>query len=465
MLEAKPNASPSADRRTRRKEGRSPNREVSVRIRGKWPGNEVLVIIVRRGTKLRGRVVPLVEQIIDLHEKLRSLLHLVVRSKVHDGIARRKPLPEVVDAVGLIQIVFVASREGPPHGIEVQIRRDFRGGLVFDERLDYIPGDLRDAVAGLHGYVAIESQTSIIGAIPAAVNRLGALVGGVQKRVIASDREMLDPAAGIDFQPLAPRLAEVSEIAEARLLGCDEQKIVVVLSPEPTHVPVQVVFERSAHTGFQSPGDHLFERRIADQGIRQVAGFVGIGTSQFDGRRRAARFAVAEIRRGKARNDIRETGRRIKATENVLTIEGSTRSIRHQGQTIDIVYGSSVVAARNRECQRLAYRERVGGIQTEGVDEPVKIDARIHRNTVLGGAAVRECADGNDREMVGTQVAKLRTLLEDRTAAIPGRTRRDVIVRDQPARLSRETVVVLLVKGVIDEARAVLNRFALLKSL
>src|SRR5512135_618703 len=105
-----------------------------------------------------------------------------------------------------------------------------------------MPGNLRNAVAGPNRDVAIHSQTSIIGAIAAAVNRLSTLIRRVQKGVIAPDREMLDPGADVGFHSLAARLAEVGEIAEAGLLGCDEQKIVVVLSPEPPGAPAQVIF-------------------------------------------------------------------------------------------------------------------------------------------------------------------------------------------------------------------------------
>src|SRR5665213_1052618 len=58
-----------------------------------------------------------------------------------------------------------------------------------------------------------------------------------------------------------------------------------------------------------------------------------------------------------------------------------------------------------------------------------------------------------------------RSWVEDRAAAIPSRARRDMIVRDQPARLSRETIVVLFVEGVGDQARARLDRFAVFKTL
>ena len=85
----------------------------------------------------------------------------------------------------------------------------------------------------------------------------------------------------------------------------------------------------------------------------------------------------------------------------------------------------------------LPKRQRVGGIDAEGVDEPVQIDARIYRNAVLRGAAIRERIDRRDGDAVGIQIAELRPLLEGQAAAIPGRAHRDVVVRDQPGSPAR----------------------------
>src|SRR5205823_960888 len=175
--------------------------------------NEIMSIVVWRRSQLCGRIVTMIEQIVDLHENLRTRLHLVMRSKIQDSIPGRKSLSEVVDAIGLIQIIFVASRKGSPDRIEVQIHRDFRGGLILDERLENMPGNLRNAVAGLYSNVAIQSQTSIIGAITAAVKRLGTLIRRVQKGVIAADAEMPDLATDVDLHSLASSLAKVGEIA------------------------------------------------------------------------------------------------------------------------------------------------------------------------------------------------------------------------------------------------------------
>ena len=95
----------------------------------------------------------------------------------------------------------------------------------------------------------------------------------------------------------------------------------------------------------------------------------------------------------------------------------------------------------------------------------MEIDARVHGNAVLIGAAVRECVDRSDRDAVGIQIAELRPLLEGHAAAIPGCARRDVVVRDKPGRLSGQSVVVLLVERVGDDAGALLDRLALFESL
>lgn len=62
-------------------------------------------------------------------------------------------------------------------------------------------------------------------------------------------------------------VAEVREIAKAGLFRCDKEKIVIVFRPEPACAPAQVTFSGVPQTGLKRPGDHLFQRRVADQRI------------------------------------------------------------------------------------------------------------------------------------------------------------------------------------------------------
>jgi len=77
----------------------------------------------------------MVEKVIDLREELDAPAHLVVQREVNDAIAGRVSRPEVIDAVRLVPIILVSAGVRTPHGLEIQVRGDFRGGLVFRERL------------------------------------------------------------------------------------------------------------------------------------------------------------------------------------------------------------------------------------------------------------------------------------------------------------------------------------------
>jgi len=58
-------------------------------------------------------------------------------------------------------------------------------------------------------------------------------------------------------------------------LRSDEQDIVGVLRPEPARASFQLALRRAADTGFERSGNHLLERRIGNQRVRQLQGCVG----------------------------------------------------------------------------------------------------------------------------------------------------------------------------------------------
>ncbi len=62
----------------------------------KRPRDEIAGVVIRRRTQLCRRVIAMIEQIVDLHEQLHSLLHLIMRSEVHHAIAGREPRSQIV---------------------------------------------------------------------------------------------------------------------------------------------------------------------------------------------------------------------------------------------------------------------------------------------------------------------------------------------------------------------------------
>ena len=74
--------------------------------------DKTIVVIEGRCSKLRSRRVVLVEKIVHLHEELNALSDLVPRSNVADTVSSRFSRPVIVNAIRLIQIVFIATREG-----------------------------------------------------------------------------------------------------------------------------------------------------------------------------------------------------------------------------------------------------------------------------------------------------------------------------------------------------------------
>ena len=105
------------------------------------------------------------------------------------------------------------------------------------------------------------------------------------------------------------------------------------------------------------------------------------------------------------------------------------------------------------------------GIQTEGVDRPVQIDASVDGNAILVGAAVGERVDRRNGDPVGIQIAELRSLLKGHAAAIPAAPAVMWLCATSQDRLSGKSVVMLLGESVGDDAGALLDRFVLFQAL
>src|SRR5579862_579820 len=81
-------------------------------------------------------------------------------------------------------------------------------------------------------------QRAVIGAVAAAVNRLGALVGRIQESVIAADTPMPPIFGDLQFKTIAVSLAEIEEITKSGLLRGDKEQIVVILAKKVVGTPV-----------------------------------------------------------------------------------------------------------------------------------------------------------------------------------------------------------------------------------
>src|ERR1035438_170601 len=99
----------------------------------------------------------------------------------------------------------------------------------------------------------------------------------------------------MSFRALAEGLAEVLKVAVSCLRRGDKQKVVVILSPKPPQAPIHTAFVSPADPGFNSPCDHLIERRVARQSVGQVARIVRVSAAQLNGSWRTIGLTVAYI--------------------------------------------------------------------------------------------------------------------------------------------------------------------------
>ena len=102
----------------------------------KGSGDEISGVVVRGGSQLSGRVVTMIRDVVDLDEQLGPLLQLIMRSGVQHSVTRREASTEIVNPVGLMQIVLVAARKGSSNRIEIEVDRDSCGGLIVGKCLE-----------------------------------------------------------------------------------------------------------------------------------------------------------------------------------------------------------------------------------------------------------------------------------------------------------------------------------------
>ena len=98
------------------------------------------------------------------------------------------------------------------------------------------------------------------------------------------------------------------------------------------------------------------------------------------------------------------------------------RRVGH-GKAVDILDPGVVIAARDRDRQRLPHMHRIGRVETDSIRDAVQIDARIDGHAVAVRAAVLKAVDRRNRDAVGIEISELSRLLIGQTAAVPRRLR------------------------------------------
>ncbi len=108
MLECDAHSTPRTNRGTRRIKRSMHKRVISAHGRER-PRDERTLVGKSRRSQLSRRVVVMVEEVVNSYEQLNTVLQLVPCREVHNPIAGRRSRPEIVDAVGVALVIFVAA--------------------------------------------------------------------------------------------------------------------------------------------------------------------------------------------------------------------------------------------------------------------------------------------------------------------------------------------------------------------
>ena len=280
-----------------------------------------------------------------------------MRAEIGYAVAGRKARAQVVNAIRLIQIVFVAAREGAAHGVEIQIDRELVSRMEIQVGLEHVARRLRNLIARNNRDVPFETQArrrSCCCCWPPSTCVLWNV--GVEERVIAAQRKPAIVAAQADLCALAPGLAEIHEVAEPGLLRRDEKDIVGVFARGTIRRSISVCFRRRCGCRLRRfCATTCFSGGSATSALGRLQGWVGIGAAEFDRSRRAIGLAVAEIDAGQAHWRVDQAGRRIEAIECVVSVERTARRIG-AGQAVNVLDAGVVISARDRDSQRLSRR-------------------------------------------------------------------------------------------------------------
>ena len=327
------------------------------------------------------------------------------------------PHAEVVLTVRLVQVIFVAFHVGAADGLEVGADAELLEWMVVRVHLEHVLRHLRDLVAGHDGdmaaigYALFAGECVAVAAVAAGPDDLRALVGGFEEGVFDARVQVVQMRKGRSFNALAAGFAEVLEVAEAGLLRCDEEQIVVVDGVEVASGPAVAAVRIAADAELVGAGDNLLERRIADERVGQRAGKVGIGATKLGGCWGAARFTVIKVGIQQRVGLVDNASGWIEALEDV--VGGQTRAARRRlWQTVRVVDVGVVVTATGVE-DPLAHAECVGYVEAGCGGDAVQVHAVVvERSIVVELTAVVEGRNAGDGEAVGVQVSPLRVLDE-----------------------------------------------------
>src|SRR5262245_19384439 len=124
----------------------------------------------------------------------------------------------------------------------------------------------------LNSFESLDAASGVlIGAVAGAIDCFFASVGGVEQSVAASEGEARNSNSSINLDALPPSFAEILEVAEAGLFGCNKENVIPVIGPEVSDTPRRCAFSKAADSRFPGSRDDLFQRWIARHGVGQFA--------------------------------------------------------------------------------------------------------------------------------------------------------------------------------------------------
>ena len=102
----------------------------------------------------------MVEDVVDLRHQLQPASETVPNAGVDDRVGRRAARTEIVRPVRLMVAVLISARDRVGGGHEIEIDRQLRGRLDVGVRLERVPWDERNAIAGSDGDGSLESLSA-----------------------------------------------------------------------------------------------------------------------------------------------------------------------------------------------------------------------------------------------------------------------------------------------------------------
>ncbi len=329
-----------------------------------------------------------VEDVVRAREQLDMRRDLVRRVEIEHRVAADAPVGGLV--------VLVAARER--RAVEQQVGADLpaRGDGAVDAQPQRLPGNGRDARARGDGDVAVLVGRRVVGAV------LGESVdvGRGYEAVACDELDRSHRPAQHQLDALAPGAADVAEVAGVdRVAGADELDIVVgqraIRGGAPA--PARLL---AARTDLHGARQHLLQRRIGQEAVRQLAGRQRVGAGELDGRRRAHAFVVARITGECSRRIPVGTDGRAEAAERVIAVEA-----RCLAALVADVDGRVVEAPGSRHRPLRRQRQRVHHEDRQRAVARLRVGLRL-------------VVSRGHRTAAGVEIGRLRLLREARPAEV-----------------------------------------------